>query len=161
MAVLPDPVCFFDGFVKTYTTKVQIDHVPAGVRHGMTAQVEILVDDLENVLSVPASAIVRFDEKDHVAVVKWDGGCEWRDVTLGRSNDRFAEVRAGIESGERVLLTPPYRSDEKSMDSIWKSVASEERRRNAGLLHADGRVTPDRVRRQGRNAALCRDPSPR
>jgi uncharacterized protein (TIGR03067 family) len=125
VAVLPDPVCFFDWFVKTYTTKVQIDHVPAGVRRGMTAQVEILVDDLENVLCVPVETVVRYDGKDHVAIENPDRAIEWRDVTLGRSNDRFAEVRAGIETGERVLLLPPSRSDKELMDGTWKPVAAE------------------------------------
>ena len=42
VAVLPDPIFFFHGWVKTYTAKVQIGHAPAGLRPGMTAEVEIL-----------------------------------------------------------------------------------------------------------------------
>ena len=41
MAVLPDAIQWFEGFIKTYTTKVQIGQGPAGVRPGMTAEVEI------------------------------------------------------------------------------------------------------------------------
>ena len=72
----------------------------------MTAQVEILVTELDNVLSVPVQAVVHYDDKDHVAVKKPDGGFEWREVTLGVSNDKLVEIKKGIESGEHVALDP-------------------------------------------------------
>jgi HlyD family secretion protein len=106
VAPLPDPFQFFRGFVKTYTTKVQIDQAPACVRPGMTAQVEILVNELENVLSVPVEAVVHYDNKDHVAVKKPDGGFEWREVTLGLTNEQQVEVKQGIQSGELVAIRP-------------------------------------------------------
>ena len=72
----------------------------------MTAQVEILVSELDNVLSVPVEAIVQYDNKDHVAVKKPDGSLELRAVTLGLSNERFVEVKQGIMSGEIVVIKP-------------------------------------------------------
>ena len=72
----------------------------------MTARVEILVSELDNVLSVPVEAIVRYDDKDHVAVKKPDGGFEWREVTLGVSNDQDVEVKQGIKAGEQVAVKP-------------------------------------------------------
>jgi RND family efflux transporter MFP subunit len=106
VAPLPDPVCFFIGFVKTYTTRIQIDQGPAGVRPGMTAEVEILVNDLENVLSVPVEAVVYYDDKQQVAVQMPDGGFEWCEVTLGQSNERFIEVTQGISDGDVVAIKP-------------------------------------------------------
>jgi HlyD family secretion protein len=106
VAPLPDPMFFFQGAVKTYTTKVQIDHGPAGLRPGMTAEVEILANDLENVLSVPVEAVVHRNGRDRVAIQKSDGRFEWREVTLGQSNDRMVEVTQGIKSGELVAMQP-------------------------------------------------------
>ena len=72
----------------------------------MTAQVEILVTELDNVLSVPIAAVLLYDDKDHVAVKKPDGGFDWREVTLGLGNDDAVEVKQGLKSGERVALDP-------------------------------------------------------
>ena len=91
---------------KTYTTWVELEEVAPGLRPGFTAQVEILVSELDNVISVPVEAVVRYDNKDHIAVKKPDGGVEWREVALGHSNDRFVEVTQGINSGEIVVVKP-------------------------------------------------------
>jgi multidrug efflux pump subunit AcrA (membrane-fusion protein) len=121
VAPLPDPVCFFIGFIKTYTTKIQIDKGPAGVRPGMTAQVEILVNDLENVLSVPVEAVVHYDDKDHVAVQLPACGFEWREVTLGLSNERFIEVKQGIWTGESVAIKPDGLLSEAQTRALQKT----------------------------------------
>jgi HlyD family secretion protein len=111
---LPDSTNFFSPRIKVYTTQVRIDEPLPGLRPGMTAQVEIMVSELDNVLSVPIEAIVRYDDKDHVAVQKSDGGIEWRELVLGQSNDRYVEVKQGIKSGESVVIKPlPLLSEEQ------------------------------------------------
>jgi RND family efflux transporter MFP subunit len=104
---LPDTASFFSSDVKVYTTLVSIDDPKGltGLRPGMTAQVEILVAQLDSVLSVPVQAVLEFKGKDHVAVKKGDD-FEWRDVTLGTSNDKLVEVTKGLKPGERVALSP-------------------------------------------------------
>jgi RND family efflux transporter MFP subunit len=103
---LPDPTNFFQFDAKVYTTFVTIDDPHPGLRPGMSAQVEILVAELDNVLSVPIKAVLSFDGKDHVAVKKPDGGFDWREVTLGMTNDKLIEVKQGLQGGERVSLDP-------------------------------------------------------
>jgi HlyD family secretion protein len=103
---LPDSTNLFSSDIKVYTTKVRIDNPQSGLKPGMTARVEILVSELDNVLSVPVESVVRYDDKDHVAVKKSDGGVEWREVALGQSNDRFVEVKQGIKSDEIVMIKP-------------------------------------------------------
>ena len=114
VAPLPDPANSFSPNIKVYTTKVRIDEPLSGLKPGMTARVEIMVSELDNVLSVPIEAIVRYDDKDHVAVKKSDGGVEWPEVVLGLSNDRYVEVKQGIKSGESVVIKPlPLLSEEQ------------------------------------------------
>ena len=72
----------------------------------MTARVDFLVSEHDNVISVPVEAIVRYEDKDRVAVKKAEGGWEWREVTLGVSNDRVVEVKEGLKSGEQVAVKP-------------------------------------------------------
>ncbi len=56
---LPDPSSFLSSDIKVYTTMISIDNGFSELRPGMTAQVEILVTQLDNVLSVPVQAILR------------------------------------------------------------------------------------------------------
>ncbi len=105
VAPLPDPTSFFSSDVKLYTTHVTIEKGLPGLRPGMTAQVEILVTELENVLSVPVQAVLQFKGKDHVAVKK-ENGFEWREVALGLANDKLIELKKGITPGMVVALNP-------------------------------------------------------
>ena len=98
----------------------------------MTAQVEILVSELDNVLSVPVEAVVRYDNKDHVAVKKADGTIEWREVTLGLSNDELVEVKQGIKSGEQVAAKPGPLTEQQKR-AMRSSPASAQRPRVRGV----------------------------
>jgi hypothetical protein len=80
----------------------------------MTAQVKILVAALDDVISVPVGAVVRYDDKDHVAVRSSDGKIDWREVSLGLSTGKKVEVKSGLKAGESVALEPrPLLSDEQ------------------------------------------------
>ena len=58
VASQPEPTSFFTASVKEYATLVKIDGHTTGLKPGMTAEVEILVADLKDVLSVPVQAVV-------------------------------------------------------------------------------------------------------
>jgi HlyD family secretion protein len=119
VAPLPDPVNTFSPNIKVYTTHIRIDNPVAGLRPGMTAQAEIFIGQFDNVLSVPVQAVLRLDGKDQVAVQKPGGGFEWREVSLGRSNEKFVQVTQGIHSGESVILNPlSLLSDEEKREKL-------------------------------------------
>jgi RND family efflux transporter MFP subunit len=99
---------------KVYTTRVSIEKGLSGLRPGMSAGVEILAAEHDNVLSVPVDAVLRFDGKDHVAVKNAEGGFAWREVTLGVANDKAVVVKQGLEDGELVIAHPAtLRGDEE------------------------------------------------
>jgi Barrel-sandwich domain of CusB or HlyD membrane-fusion len=114
VAPLADPV-FFDEprEIRYHTARVEIEKARAGLRLGMAAQVEVVVAELDDVLSVPVESVVRSAGKDQVAVKKSDGAFAWRDVTLGQSNQRFVEVKEGVKSGELVAIQPRAPLSEK------------------------------------------------
>jgi HlyD family secretion protein len=121
IAPLPDSRNAPDSDVRFYTTKVRIDRRLPGLRPGFTASVEISLAGRDNVLSVPVEAIVQYDDKDHVAVKKADGTFEWREVTLGISNERIVEVKQGIKSGEQVAIKPLALLTEQQQQKIRSS----------------------------------------
>ena len=93
---MADQTSFFNSDVKVYSTLVPIDKGVPGLRPGMTAEVEILITELDDVLSVPVQAVLEFKGKDHVTVRTPDGDIEWREVTLGITNDTHVEVKEGL-----------------------------------------------------------------
>jgi len=97
---------YFSSGIKIYPTKVRIDQPLPKLRPGMNADVEIVIRDLDNVLTVPIQAVLSYVEKNQVAVKKPDGRFEWRDVTLGPSSDTLVEVKKGVQSGDQVVLDP-------------------------------------------------------
>ncbi len=72
----------------------------------MTAEVEIPIVELDDVLTVAVGAVLHFDGKDQVAVKTPGGGFAWREVGLGESDGASVEVRRGLTSGESVILEP-------------------------------------------------------
>ena len=70
VAPLPDSSAFRGSDIKVYTTKVRIDRSLPGLRPGMTAQVEIMVSERDNVLSVPMISSADGDDQDHLAAIR-------------------------------------------------------------------------------------------
>lgn len=112
----PEPGSFFSSSVKEYGTIVKIDGEPEGLKPGMTAEVEILVDEKKGSLQVPVQCVVESGGKFH-AYVKTRKGVEVRDLVLGGTNDTVIDVVDGLKEGEQVLLNPRADVPEASSDA--------------------------------------------
>lgn len=95
---------------RTYKTQIKLDQTSRSLRPGMTAEVEIVTDELDNVLSIPKQALMNAggfgDSVRRVTVKKLDGQLEWRKVTVGRSNAQRVEIKEGLHEGDVILLDP-------------------------------------------------------
>lgn len=65
----------------------------------------IVVDSAENVIKIPLSALFRKNEIWSVFKVV-DGTVALQQVSVGKRNDRFAEITQGIKQGEKIILHP-------------------------------------------------------
>ena len=90
-----------------YTVRINMKDADERIKPGMTAAVNIVVDEKEDVLVLPNDAIVNIDGEDHVFVSR-NGSYEDVLLTLGSYSDYYSEViEADIEEGELVVLNPP------------------------------------------------------
>jgi len=91
------------------------DSVP-GLKPGMSGEVTIFTDSSrDHCLAIPVQSIlgsVDMGKKRRVYVQTPDGP-EPRDVTIGLSNDRMAEVESGLSEGEEVIVNPRVLLSEK------------------------------------------------
>ncbi|HUU91922.1 MAG TPA: hypothetical protein VM238_12025 [Phycisphaerae bacterium] len=92
--------------LKTYPTEITLDSTPPGLKPGMSAQVEILVDTRDDILQVPISA-VHVDKGFQVVYVKTPAGVETRRVEVGLSSDQAVEIASGLAEGDEVYLYKP------------------------------------------------------
>ncbi|AMV38999.1 efflux RND transporter periplasmic adaptor subunit [Planctomyces sp. SH-PL62] len=105
VAPLPDPSSFFSSDIKVYTSHIRIDNPLPGLRPGMNAEVVILVDRKEDVLTVPVQAILEYKGKDHLAV-RTPNGFDRKEVAIGATNDKYVEIVEGVSEGQIVALNP-------------------------------------------------------
>ncbi len=107
IAVMPDrQQWWLNPGLKEYPTAVTLDSAADDLKPGMSAQVEILVDDRLDVLQVPVAA-VHVEKGFPVVYVQGPGGPETRRVETGLSNDRAVEILKGLAAGEQVYLYKP------------------------------------------------------
>ena len=94
-----------DQMVETqrFDVTIELDPTDAELRPEMTARVDIRVGERRDVVRLPVNAL--FDRDGLTLVDVWDGGRrEAQQVEIGEQNQRFVEVVAGVEEGERVML---------------------------------------------------------
>jgi HlyD family secretion protein len=104
--------------LKVYTTHVSIDGRDHVLRPGMSAKIEIVIDELKDVLCVPLQSVASTNGTKTCYLVT-SSGLEERVVETGQYNDSFVEITSGLSVGEVVSLIPPRLDeaiDEKADD---------------------------------------------
>ncbi len=104
-APLADQTDFLNPDLKVYLTDVSIDGTHDALRTGMTADVEVIINDLHDVLYVPIQSVTTMEEKKICYVM--GSVVEKREVETGLFNENFVEIKSGLTEGEKVLLNPP------------------------------------------------------
>jgi HlyD family secretion protein len=74
------------------------------LRTGMSVDLSLLVEEKQNTLLAPLSAVTSIDGRPTVYVVKDDDTVEQRAVTTGLSDDERIEILSGLEAGETVVI---------------------------------------------------------
>jgi HlyD family secretion protein len=92
--------------VKFFGVTVRVNESEPRLRPGMTARVEIQVEERSDALYVPLQAV--FEKQGRLVVYVPHGGAPRpREVVLGPSNQDFVVVEKGLEPGECVFLRDP------------------------------------------------------
>ena len=105
-APLADSENWLNPDLKVYATDVSIDGTHNFLKTGMTAKVEVVIEELKDVISVPIQAVVNIEGKK-VCFVSSGSSPERRQVETGAFNDSFVEIKSGLAEGDKVLLNPP------------------------------------------------------
>jgi multidrug efflux pump subunit AcrA (membrane-fusion protein) len=96
------PAGWWTGNVVKYDTIIELPSVE-GLKPGMSAEVEVVLDRYADVLTIPVAAVVETTAGDF-CWVKTAEGTVRRPLQLGDSNDSFIVVKAGLKEGEEAVL---------------------------------------------------------
>jgi RND family efflux transporter MFP subunit len=107
-APMADPEEWLNPDLKVYSTDVKINGTHEQLKTGMTAKVEIIIEELKDVISVPIQSVVNVEGRK-VCYVASPVGPRQRQVETGAFNDNFVEIKNGLSEREEVLLNPPRR----------------------------------------------------
>lgn len=93
--------------VVDFTVRIELTDADENVKPGMTAAVNIIVEQLENALQVPNRA-VRVRDGRRVVYILRNNQLATVEITLGASSESMSEVVDGkLQSGDQVVLNPP------------------------------------------------------
>jgi len=91
---------------KFFGVTILVNESEPRLRPGMSARVEIEVEERRGALFVPLDAVFERGDR-HVAYVLGVRGIAARELVLGPSNHDFVVVERGLQRGERVALRDP------------------------------------------------------
>ena len=92
--------------VVTYVTRVNFTTTDARIKTGMTANLEIVTAQKDNVLLVPNTALLPNGNSRIVQVVGADGKPSDVQVETGLSDGSFTEITGGVTEGTRIIALP-------------------------------------------------------
>lgn len=102
-AIAPTTTGSTTGAVVSYAVTVSLDHPPATVRVGMTANVTITTDSVTNVMTVPAASLRGTPGAYTVLVLGADGTPTAQPVQVGLVTNTTAQIKSGLTVGQQVV----------------------------------------------------------
>ncbi len=92
------------------------------LRPGLLADVEILVDEIKDAITIPMQAVFDRDGKS-IVFVKTAAGFEAREVTAARRTESTMVIASGLKPGEVLALSDPF--------AVKKPTAAQEKQQSA------------------------------
>ena len=104
VASVTRPAGWWTGNVVKYDTIITLPSVK-GLKPGMSAEVEVILDRHEDVLTIPTAAVVQTTLGDF-CWIKVADRVKRHSLQLGDTDDNFIVVEAGLQEGDKVVLDP-------------------------------------------------------
>lgn len=141
-APLAAPQEWLNPDLKVYATDVSIDGTHDFLKTGMTAKVEIIIDELKNVISVPIQAVLNIRGKKACFVMNGSTS-EQRQVETGEFNDSFVEIKSGLAEDDKVMLNPPRLTEAEAKGKPEPQVESKSKPETEEQKPPEDRRTPE------------------
>ncbi|MEM6980349.1 MAG: HlyD family efflux transporter periplasmic adaptor subunit [Planctomycetota bacterium] len=99
-----EPGSWFSSSIKEYATLVEIIDPPEVIRTGMTAAVEVFVEQVPDAVQVPIQAVYEHGGLTYVLEKMSDTDFVTHEVKINATNDTMANLDSGVEPGATLVL---------------------------------------------------------
>lgn len=99
-----EPSSFFSSSIKEYACSIAIIDPPESIRTGMTAEVQIFVQQKADALQIPIQGVYEHSQQTFALVRLPSGKFETRRIEVDATNDKLAAIESGLKEGDEVVL---------------------------------------------------------
>ncbi len=103
-----------DRRTRTVPVRLRLDNHDGTLRPGQFGSVRIDVPANGEVVTVPEQAVIRTGRQDRIAIARGEGRFEIRPVTIGMAAEGRREIRAGVDAGDRVVVSGQFLIDSEA-----------------------------------------------
>jgi multidrug efflux pump subunit AcrA (membrane-fusion protein) len=114
----PAPTSWMNPNVKEYDTIVKINESPAGLRPGLTAEVKILIEQIEDAIHVPHQSVFEYGGRYYCVMRGEQGDFQAHPVEVGASNDKTIVIRDGLDAGQFIVLNAASYRDRIALPAL-------------------------------------------
>jgi RND family efflux transporter MFP subunit len=121
---------------RTMETEVDVENKDLSIAPGMYANTMLRLAHVDNVVTIPVEALVIKGRNRVVYVLDNTNHVHVRTVQVGIQGSKLAEIRSGLEPGERVILggQERYQEGEAVVPSVADTPASETQQETGGTI---------------------------
>ncbi len=106
IATMPEPARDNNPNHRVYKAEVLVTDPIPDIKPGVTARVDVLVAELEDVIKIPLQAVVGIEERQFCFIR--EGAADVPvEVEVGLFDSQFVQIRSGLVAGDEVVLAPP------------------------------------------------------
>ena len=112
---LPSVSVYMD-HVKEYEVAIEVQSPPKDLRPGMTAEVRVMIQKIDEALQIPIEAVIERDGKFFCGIPNNEGQIATREVTVGDANETDVIILDGLSAGENIVLNVGDPEIQKHLD---------------------------------------------
>ncbi|HUH64186.1 MAG TPA: efflux RND transporter periplasmic adaptor subunit [Terracidiphilus sp.] len=121
---------------RSMETEVDVENRDLSIAPGMYANAQLQLARHDNVITIPTEALVLRGAEETVYVLGANNRVHIHTVQVGLRGSKLAEIRSGIEPGDRVILggQEKYAEDERVSPILAQEPASEVVSESGGVI---------------------------
>ncbi|KJR40276.1 Secretion protein HlyD [Candidatus Magnetoovum chiemensis] len=90
---------------RTFEARIKFTDPPKNLKHGMSADIEIIADKIENTISVPSYAVFERDTESYIYKIN-NNSAKLIKIKTGMSSWTETEIKEGLKNGDTIITTP-------------------------------------------------------
>jgi RND family efflux transporter MFP subunit len=121
---------------RTMETEVDVENQDLSIAPGMYANTQLQLAHAEDVVTIPADALVIAGNKQTVYALDGSNRVHVRNVEIGIRGSKLAEIKSGLVPGDRVIVggQEQYTEGEEVSPDLLQEPASDVMRESGGVI---------------------------